>query len=100
MMIVSLAGKDIWLRRSAKELGMNPTWLSKILSGKLSFDGIKVGTAMKIAALFEFESIEALRSAIQARQVELEARGAVSEDTAREGEGQGSTPPSPALSAS
>ena len=78
MKAVTLGGRDIWLRRTASELGLDPSYLSKVLSGAKDFDTISVGIASRIATVLEFSTIEDLKAAIEARRMTLGSGGATS----------------------
>lgn len=66
--IVRFNGREIWLRRAAAEMGMDPAMLSRILSGKR--DPLKLwgGTLQKLKVAFGFKTIDALVEAIEARR--------------------------------
>lgn len=65
---VSLGGRTIRVRESARDLGMDPSTLSKILNSTRAVDSIRVGTAAKLAAYFQFPSVDAFARAVKARR--------------------------------
>jgi hypothetical protein len=66
--MVQLGGRVIPLRQSARDLGMAPSYLSKVLSGKRDIESVRVGLVQQMAVLFGFETMEDFLHAVKARR--------------------------------
>lgn len=69
--MVQLGGRTIRIRQLARDLGMTPAYLSKILSGKRDIDSVHVGLIRRMTALMGFESMESLLHAVKVRREAL-----------------------------
>lgn len=70
---IVLGGKTIRLREAARELEMDPSPLSKILSGQRRPDSIRLGTMQRLARHFKFRSVDTFIEAVKARRAEGDA---------------------------
>lgn len=89
MSVIMLGDKPIELRQSARTLGLNPGYLSRILSGVQDPETIRWGILHRLATFFQFDSVDGLVAAIQHRRRELDRppasddRGVADELTSR-----------------
>lgn len=66
--MVQLGGRPIRLRQSARDLGVAPAYLSKVLNGKLNVEKCAVGFVLRMRVLFGFDSVESFLHAVMARR--------------------------------
>lgn len=65
---VSLGGKTIHVRETARGMGLDPSTVSKILSGAQDPDRLRVDRASLFVRYLEFPSIEDFVGAVKARR--------------------------------
>lgn len=65
---ISVGGKPIKVRESARELDLDPATLSKILNGTRDPEKLRAGTAIRLASYFEFRTVQHFIDAVKARR--------------------------------